>query len=120
MPSGAVVVRRDGSYVEILVDGRLMVRSVRSGEWIWAIPEEDYEQGIALRWVGANGVPVFADPPPSRQSALPSNAEAIAWARARGVPSEAVDAWLAHPEARSKITLREDVDLATLAAGRTC
>jgi hypothetical protein len=117
LPSGAVVVRRDGSYVEILVDGRLMVRSVRSGEWMLAIPEEEYEQGTLLRWLDADGVPQFADPPPSRvRSGLPSRAEALKWARARGIPEQAVIDWLANPDARSKIVLAKGVDLATFGA----
>jgi hypothetical protein len=108
LPSGAVVVRGgDGSYVEILVGGRLLTRSVLSGAWIPTIDEEDAANGLLLRWL-ENDVPVFRDPPPSRsRSGLPKRAEALKWARARGVPEQAVIDWLAHPEACSKIVYRE-------------
>jgi hypothetical protein len=56
----------------------------------------------------------FTTPPPSRvRSGLPKRAEALKWAQARDVPEQAVIDWLAHPDARSKIVHREDVDLAT-------
>ena len=76
--------------------------------------EEDFENGQALRWMGADGVPVFHDPPPSRsRSGLPKRAEALKWARARAVPEQAVIEWFAHPDARSRIVYREGVDLST-------
>ena len=114
IPTGAVVVRRgDGGCVEILVDGQLLTRSVLSGSWIPTTDEEDAANGLLLRWLGADGVPAFHDPPPSRSgSGLPKRAEALKWARARDVPEQAVIDWLAHPGARSKIVYRQDVDLA--------
>jgi hypothetical protein len=107
-----------GSYVEILVDGRLLTRSVLSGAWIPTTDEEEAANGLLLRWL-ENDVPVFHDPPPSRvRSGLPKRAEALKWARARGIPEQAVIDWLANPGARSKIVYREDVDLATGEATR--
>jgi hypothetical protein len=112
IPTGARVVQRDGSYVVLLVEGRLVTRSARTGEWIPTAQERDAADGVALRWVGEGGVPVFADPPPMRvRSGLPAEAEALVWAAAAGVPEQAVLDWMAHPTPRSKFTIREDVDL---------
>jgi hypothetical protein len=63
MPAGARVIRRHDSYIEILVDGRLMCRSVATGEWLLSSDEEDAANGLLLRWIGADGVPAFHDPP---------------------------------------------------------
>src|SRR3954447_5907966 len=63
VPTGARVLRRDGSYVEALVDGRVMTRSVSSGSWVLSADEQDFESGGLLRWV-VDGMPVFRDPPP--------------------------------------------------------
>src|SRR3954451_22667763 len=61
VPTGARVLRRDGSYVEALVDGRVMTRSVSSRSWVLNADEQDFESGGLLCWV-ADGMPVFHDP----------------------------------------------------------
>jgi hypothetical protein len=112
VPTGARVLRRDGSYVEFLIEGRVMVRSVSSGQWIPSADEEDYSSGGLLRWLDADGTPRFADPPPMRvRSGLPALGEALEWAAAVGVPEQAVLDWLEHPTPRSTIMAREDVTL---------
>jgi hypothetical protein len=111
VPTGARVLFRNGSYVRALVDGRVMTRSVATGSWILSGDEHDFETGGLLRWVDETGTPVFHDPPPSRTSGPPTRDECVRWAEAKGVPTEAVLAWLKHPTPRSKITAREDVDL---------
>jgi hypothetical protein len=79
--------------------------------------EQDFESGGLLRWV-SNDMPVFRDPPPMRAwSALPPEAEALEWAKAVGVPAEAVLDWLAHASPRSKILAREDVGLLAFVRG---
>jgi hypothetical protein len=118
VPTGARVLRRDGSYVEALVDGRVMTRSVSSGSWVLSADEQDFESGGLLRWVDADGMPTFHDPPPMRAwSGLPAEAEALEWATAVGAPAEAVLAWLRHRTPRSKILAREDVGLLAFVRG---
>jgi hypothetical protein len=115
VPTGARVLRRDGSYVEALLEGRVMTRSVSSGSWILSADEQDFESGGLLRWV-VDGMPVFRDPPPMRAwSGLPAEAEALEWAQAVGVPADAVRARLGHRTPRSKILAREDVGLLAFA-----
>ncbi len=111
VPTGARVLRRDGSYVELLVDGRVLVRSVSTGQWIPSMDEEDAASGGLLRWLDDSGTPVFADPPPSYKSGPPAREDCVRWAEAKGVPEQAVLAWLEHPTPRSKLLVRDDVDL---------
>lgn len=88
-----------------------MTRSCSTGEWVPYADERDAADGVALRWVGEDGVPHFADPPPSYRSGPPAPEVCVAWAEAKGIPEQAVLDWLAHPSPRSKLVARDDVDI---------
>jgi hypothetical protein len=111
VPTGARVLFRNGPYVRVLIDGRVMTRSVATGQWMLCGDEEDAEGGRLLRWVDETGAPVFHEPPPSYESGPPTREVCVRWAEAKGVPEQAVLDWLSHPAPRSKLLVRDDVDI---------
>jgi hypothetical protein len=100
------------------VDGRVRQQSVLDRRrWVLSWDETRCDAGQRLRWLDAAGEPLFCEPPASRHSSTGrrseiARGECIAWARLRGVPESAVSAWYQHPQRRSRICVRDDVDIA--------
>jgi hypothetical protein len=113
IPEGAVVVRRlVGGGSMIAWRERLWQQSVLDpGQWVLSWPELNYDAGDTLRWVDEDGVPVFHAPPPTRSGQEITEREATGWAELRGVPVDALLDWYQRPDRRSRLTVRDDVDI---------
>jgi hypothetical protein len=121
VPDGARVIRRlEGGGLMILdVDGRVRQQSSTDRrQWGVSWDERRCDEGHRLRWLDAAGEPRFSDPPASRRDSSTgrkseiTRAECVEWARLRDIPGEAVLAWWRHTDRRSRICVRDDVDIA--------